>query len=173
MGLFSSASSGVVDMLKADHKKVKGLFKEFESAEGRERGEIAKTTIQELEIHADLEETLIYPAIRKKVGDPAMMNEAVEEHHLVHVLINELKNLRPSDETFHTKFTVLGELVTHHADEEEDEMLPKAEDTNLDWKALEGRVMKRREVLLAEARGSGTKRKKPSSSSRGSKVSKR
>jgi hypothetical protein len=56
MGLFSSESSGVVGMLKADHKKVKGLFEEFKSAKGRERNAIATTAIQELEIHAELEE---------------------------------------------------------------------------------------------------------------------
>ena len=52
--------STVFEMLKEDHDKVKKLFEDFESAEGRERGEIAKTAIQELEIHADLEERLIY-----------------------------------------------------------------------------------------------------------------
>jgi hemerythrin superfamily protein len=168
MGLFTSASSGVVNMLKADHKKVKGLFEQFKSAEGRERGAIAKTTIQELEIHADLEETLIYPAIRKEIDEKDMMNEAVEEHHLVHVLIKELKNLQPRDETFQAKFTVLGELVNHHAEEEEDEMLPKAEDTDLDWESLESRVVKRRETLMAKANGNGGK----SSASRGAKKSK-
>ncbi len=96
MGILSSASSGVVDMLKADHKKVKGLFEEFKSAGGRERSGIAKTTIQELEVHADLEETLIYPAIRKEVDEDDVMNEAVEEHHLVHVLIKELKTSSPA-----------------------------------------------------------------------------
>jgi hemerythrin superfamily protein len=153
-------------MLKADHKKVKGLFKTFEAANGRERGEIAKTTIQELEIHADLEETLIYPAIRKEVDEKDMMNEAVEEHHLVHVLIKELKKLKPSDETFQAKFTVLGELVNHHAEEEEDEMLPKAEDTDLDWESLESRVVKRRETLMTKAKGTSPKSSPPRGSNK-------
>ena len=173
MGLFSSASSGVVDMLKADHKKVKGLFEEFKSAKGRERSAIATTAIQELEIHADLEEKLIYPAISKQIHDKDMMGEANEEHHVVHLLLKELKKLKPGDDVFRSKFTVLGELVTHHAEEEEDEMLPKAEDSKLDWKSLESRVMKRREALMAKAKGSGLKRKKSSSSSRTSKKSKR
>ena len=86
--------STVFEMLKEDHDKVKKLFEDFESAEGRERGEIAKTAIQELEIHADLEERLIYPAIRAEVDAADMMNEAIEEHHLVHVLIAELKKLK-------------------------------------------------------------------------------
>jgi hemerythrin superfamily protein len=172
MSIFSNASSGVVDMLKADHKKVKGLFEKFESAEGREKLEIANTAIQELEVHAELEETLIYPAIRKEIKEENMMNEAVEEHHLVHILIKELKKLKPSDKTFQAKFTVLGELVKHHAEEEEDEMLPKAEDSELDWKSLESRVMKRREVLMAKA-SSRSKGLRSSSLPRAHKKSKR
>lgn len=171
MGLLSSASSGVVDMLKADHKKVKGLFEKFQSAEGRERTEIANTTIQELEVHAELEETLIYPAIRKEVEEEDMMNEAVEEHHLVHILIKELKTLKPADKAFQAKFTVLGELVNHHAEEEENEMLPQAEASELDWESLESRVMKRREALMAKANGRG-KSSRSSASSRVPKKSK-
>ena len=173
MGLFSSASSGVVDMLKADHKKVKGLFEAFKSAKGRERSAIATTAIQELEIHADLEEKLIYPAISKQIHDKDMMGEANEEHHVVHLLLKELKKLKPGDDVFRSKFTVLGELVNHHAEEEEEEMLPKAEDSKLDWQSLESRVMKRREALMAKAKGFGLKRKRSSSSSRTSKKSKR
>ena len=150
MAMKSTVVPGVIEMLKEDHTKVKGLFEEFEAAEGRERGEIAKTAIRELEIHAELEEKLIYPAIREAIEDADMMNEAVEEHHLVHVLIAELKKLKPSDEKFQAKFCVLSELVKHHIEEEEGEMLPKAEHHDIDWDALEVKVMKRKEALLAK-----------------------
>ena len=148
--------STVFEMLKEDHDKVKKLFEDFESAEGRERGEIAKTAIQELEIHADLEERLIYPAIRAEVDAADMMNEAIEEHHLVHVLIAELKKLKPGDEKFQAKFSVLSELVKHHIEEEEGEMFPKAEECDIDWESLEASVMKRKETLLAKASGRKT-----------------
>lgn len=148
--------STVFEMLKEDHDKVKKLFEDFESAEGRERGEIAKTAIQELEIHADLEERLIYPAIRAELDDADMMNEAVEEHHLVHVLIAELKKLKSGDEKFQAKFSVLSELVKHHIQEEEDEMFPKAEACDIDWESLEATVLKRKETLMAKASGRKT-----------------
>ncbi|UVT16432.1 MAG: hemerythrin domain-containing protein [Nitrospira sp.] len=141
---------GVIDMLKEDHEKVKGLFEEFESAEGKEQADIAATAIMELEVHADLEEKLIYPAIRKAIDEDEQMNEAVEEHHLVHVLIKELKKLTPKDETFQAKFTVLGELVKHHVEEEEGEMFPKAQESEIDWEALETAVMKRKETLVSK-----------------------
>ncbi|HVG02297.1 MAG TPA: hemerythrin domain-containing protein [Nitrospira sp.] len=157
-------ASDVIDMLKADHEKVKGLFEQFESAQGREQADLAATAIMELEIHAQLEEKLIYPAIREQIDEDDLMNEAVEEHHLVHVLIKELKKLKPTHEAFQAKFKVLGELVKHHIEEEEGEMLPKAEQSDIDWDALETTVMKRKESLVAKGASAGTK--KPPSKSR-------
>ena len=72
--------------------------------------EIAATAIMELEIHAELEEKLIYPAIREEIDEDDMMNEAVEEHHLVHVLIKELKKLKPADEIFEAKFKAVSSV---------------------------------------------------------------
>jgi hypothetical protein len=144
---------GVIEMLKDDHEKVKGLFEHFESAEGKEQADIAATAIMELEVHADLEEKLIYPAIREEIDEDEMMNEAVEEHHLVHVLIKELKKLKPKDEVFQAKFKVLGELVKHHIEEEESEMLPKAQESEIAWEKLEAAVVKRREALVSKLIG--------------------
>jgi hemerythrin superfamily protein len=149
----AAVASGVIEMLKEDHEKVKGLFEDFESAEGREQADIAATAIMELEVHADLEEKLIYPAIREHIDEDEMMNEAVEEHHLVHVLIRELKKLKPKDEVFQAKFKVLGELVKHHIEEEEGEMLPKAQESDIDWEKLETAVMKRREMMTGKLSG--------------------
>ena len=151
----NAVASGIVEMLKEDHAKVKELFEQFESAEGRERGQIAATAIQELEVHAALEEKLIYPAIRAEIDDDDMMNEAEEEHHVVHVLIKELTKLKPSDPKFQAKFTVLGEVVKHHIEEEESEVLPKAEESDIDWQSLEEAVLKRKEALMAKASGGG------------------
>jgi len=136
-------------MLKADHKNVKTLFAKYEDATPRKRQDIAQTAIQELEVHAELEEGLIYPAIRKGIDDKDLMNEALEEHHLVHVLIAELKELDPLDDTFSAKFTVLGEVVKHHVKEEEGEMFPQALKAKIDWEALTAEVMERKAQLMA------------------------
>jgi hemerythrin-like domain-containing protein len=149
----ATVGPGVIELLKDDHEKVKGLFEDFESADGREQADIAATVIMELEVHADLEEKLIYPAIRKQIDEDEMMNEAVEEHHLVHVLIKELKKLKPKDDVFKAKFKVLGELVKHHIEEEEGEMLPKAQESDMDWEKLETAVMKRRETMTSKLSG--------------------
>jgi hemerythrin superfamily protein len=81
------------------------------------------------------------------------MNEAVEEHHLVHVLIKELKKLKPNDGVFQAKFKVLGELVKHHIAEEEGEMFPKALESGVNWDKLETAVRKLRETLTTKLPG--------------------
>ncbi|HSE58299.1 MAG TPA: hemerythrin domain-containing protein [Nitrospiraceae bacterium] len=157
-----AVANSVVELLKEDHEKVKGLFAEYEEADSDRKQDVAETALQDLEVHAELEEKLIYPAVREAIDDDALMNEAIEEHHLVHVSIKELKKLKPGDAKFDAKFKVLGELVKHHIQEEEGEMLPQAEEADIDWDVLGAKVMKRREQLLsktdASARGGGKRK---------------
>ena len=87
----------------------------------------SRTALMELEVHSKLEEELIYPAIRAEIDDDDLMDEALEEHHVVHGLLGELKKMKPSDERYDAKFTVLAENVRHHIKEEESDMFPMAE----------------------------------------------
>lgn len=142
----------VTDMLRKDHKKVKGLFRKFEKTDNaQEKQEIVHTVLTELEIHAELEEKLIYPAIRPKLNDEDLMDEAIEEHHVVRGVIGELKKMKPGDERYDAKVTVLSELCKHHIKEEEEEMLPKAEKRDIDWDSLYEQVMKRKDQLMEKA----------------------
>ncbi len=142
----------VTDMLRKDHKKVKGLFKKFEKTDNaQEKQEIVDTVLTELEIHAELEEKLIYPAFRQEMNDEDLMDEALEEHHVVHGVIGELKKMKPGDERYDAKVTVLSELCKHHIKEEEEEMLPKAEKRDIDWDRLSEQVMKRKDQLMEKA----------------------
>jgi hemerythrin superfamily protein len=148
-------SNQVINMLKKDHQKAKDLFEEFKEAEDtKTKQRIVDTTLMELEVHAKVEEGLIYPAIRSELDEDDLMDEALEEHHVVHMLIAELKKMKPSDDRFDAKFTVLGESVKHHIKEEEAEMLPKAEERNIDWDGLEAQVTKRKEQLMTKTSAS-------------------
>lgn len=146
-----AGASMVTDMLRDDHQKVKALFEEFEEADdAKAKQRIVETALAELEVHAKLEEELIYPAIRAEIDEDDLMDEALEEHHVVHGLIGELKKMKPSDGRYDAKFTVLAENVRHHIKEEESEMFPKAEDCDLDWEALHQQAMKRKDHLMAK-----------------------
>lgn len=80
-------------LLKDDHEVVKKLFDEFEAAERRSAARIARQAITELDIHADIEEEIFYPAVDKAVGDEMVMAEAEQEPHVVHPLIAALKEM--------------------------------------------------------------------------------
>jgi Hemerythrin HHE cation binding domain len=138
--------------LKADHKKVKELFEKFEKAKDRRRKQaIVMEALEELGIHATLEEDLFYPAIRAAIRDKeGIMEEADEEHHVAKVLIAELEGMDGSESHYDAKFTVLAENVRHHIKEEEGEMLPKAKKTRIDFAALGQEMLERKEALLRE-----------------------
>jgi hemerythrin superfamily protein len=123
-------ASDAVSLIKADHKKVEQLFKEFEkSGGGKRRQELVGEICKELEAHATIEEEVFYPAFARKAkkSEEETVREALEEHHLVKVTIGELRDMKPSDEQFDAKVKVLMENVRHHVKEEEREMLPEAE----------------------------------------------
>lgn len=118
-------------LLKQDHDKVKGLFREYEEAGDRAyrtKERIANTVFEELTIHEQVEEEIFYPAVRDGAskGGVEIVLEGYEEHHVVDFLIGELKAIGFKDETYDAKFKVLTENVEHHIEEEEGEMFAEA-----------------------------------------------
>ena len=157
-------SGGVIGMLKADHRKVEGLFQEFEHAtDRRTKTRIVQQALQELRVHTALEEEIIYPAIRAKIDDEDIMDEAWEEHHIAHVLMDELTAMQPSDDRYDAKFKVLAESVKHHVKEEESQVLAKAEELEIDSPQLQERVSTRKQRLLA---GDGRAKRRRTASAR-------
>jgi hemerythrin HHE cation binding domain-containing protein len=141
------------EILKADHRQVQELFSKFEDADKRTRFAIADEALNGLEVHAALEEELVYPAIAEVVQEEEMVKEAKEEHHVAKLLIKELRKMDAGDEEFATKFKVLGELVKHHIEEEEGEMFPQAEEGGLETDELSQDVVKRKEKLMQKYEG--------------------
>ena len=155
-----------IEMLREDHQKVKDLFEEFEKAEeDGEKGQIVHAALNALEIHATLEEEIFYPAVREQIDDDDQMDEALEEHHVAKLLIGELQEMKPGDDHFDAKFKVLAESVKHHIEEEESEILPKAQDADLDQERLGEEMTERKEEL--QGRKSAGARRKVSSGNAG------
>src|SRR3712207_2190434 len=120
-------STDAIVLLKEDHKTVKRLFKEFQSASGSTRkAKLVEEILAELTVHTYLENEVMYPSVRKALPDlEDDVLESYEEHHVADVLIMELSMMSPDDERFDAKTTVLIESVTHHIEEEESDWFPK------------------------------------------------
>lgn len=119
-------------MLRQHHQTIERLFKRFENAGDRayvSKREIVDRIIEELAMHAAVEEQVFYPAVRSSVPDTEDMTlESLEEHHVVKWLLAELDGMDPRHERFDAKVTVLMENVRHHVEEEEHDLFPKVRD---------------------------------------------
>ena len=116
-------------LLKEDHQKVSGLFQQLEPT--TERAEKTRTELfaklkEELDIHARIEETIFYPAIKQAAETREIVLEGFEEHHVIKMLLKELGAMPVDTEEWAAKLKVLQENVEHHVEEEEGEMFQKA-----------------------------------------------
>lgn len=122
-------SNDAIVVLKDDHKKMRGLFREYDQAGENAietKARLAKQILEELTVHTYLENEVMYPEVRKRLPDLENdVLESYEEHHVADVLTAELAMMSPSDERFDAKMMVLMENVKHHMDEEEQEWFPK------------------------------------------------
>lgn len=135
-------------MLREDHQKITQLFHQFKkTTSANEKRDIVTEAIAVLEVHTTLEEELIYPAWQEYIDTRDLMDEALEEHHLLDVLIKEIKHMHPENERYNAKFRVLSEHVTRHIKEEEGKIFPQAERAELNWEHLAHHVLRRRQML--------------------------
>ena len=115
-----------ISLLKADHGNVDALFKELEALRGRdepvEKRRLVDLVIEQLSVHAAIEEQHVYPLLRERIGDDFPVLEALEEHHGAKVFLSELEKLPATSERFDAKVAVLIEQVRHHVEEEESEL---------------------------------------------------
>jgi hemerythrin superfamily protein len=117
-------------LLTGDHNRVRGLFAKFKEAKEAENADematMAAKIFEDLEVHTTIEEEIFYPAIRQldeELGET--VDEGVQEHHVVKVLMEEMAALEAGSDDWVAKMTVLIENVEHHAEEEEQEMFPE------------------------------------------------
>ena len=158
-----------LQILREDHRKVKDMFRQFEETQDQQtKKALVDKAILELTVHADLEEQIFYPAVRREGGTEDMIDEAEEEHHVAEVLMVELRGMKPSDERWEAKFKVLSESVKMHIEEEEANTLPKAAELGPDALQRIGQEMEmRRPELMQQAQRSGSSRGRSSSRSTG------
>ncbi len=154
----SPAPKDACDLLDADHRAVKKLFKEYEEIAGsRARGapqrrlELARRICRELTVHAQVEEEVFYPRLRAVIREGAMIDEAEVEHQTMRDLIDQLEAMGTADDGFDARVKVLGEYVDHHVKEERNDLFIKARAARrLDLVALRDEIAARKQALEAE-----------------------
>ncbi|MGD9884032.1 MAG: hemerythrin domain-containing protein [Reyranella sp.] len=148
----SASKSDAIALLKADHRKVEGLFEKFQHARGEERKEaLVREICTELMVHATIEEEIFYPACKERIEDEDVLDEAYVEHDGAKVLIAELLASEPDAEFYDAKVKVLSELIKHHVKEEEkrsEGLFAQAKEAGLDVDALGARLAARKKLLL-------------------------
>lgn len=144
----SNVRTQILGDLKEDHKRVKKAYRDFQKLDAQEDPEsceqIVLQVLDELSMHAAIEEELLYPAAREAIADEHLIDEAEVEHESMHALIDQLRQMSPDDDKYAARFTVLCEYVLHHVKEEESEMFPQLERARLDWESLATEMNERR-----------------------------
>ena len=122
-------STDAIVLLKKDHKEIRKFFRDFATAGPNatvQKGKLVERIITALTVHTYLENECMYPEVRTLLPDlDADILESYEEHHVADLLVTELASMKPDDERFDAKTTVLIESVEHHIREEEDDWFPR------------------------------------------------
>ena len=146
-----------IELLKADHEVVEGLFERIETEDSSEHPAIFAQIKAELEAHAHIEESIFYPALQED-GDEALVeltSEALQEHSQMKVFLGELDAVQSESDKFEPLLTKLIEDVRHHVEEEEGEMFPMVteqfEDDALETLGLQMQAEKDRFQSSAES----------------------
>lgn len=116
-----------IEMLERDHREVEELFAQLSTTSGPERQQTLNKLTKRLDIHADVEEAIVYPAM-KKAGLDSQVSEATDEHQKVKDLLLQIEGMDPSSPDVDGLVAQLEADVTHHVEEEEGQVFPKFRD---------------------------------------------
>lgn len=142
-----------LQLLRDDHRKVKDLFRQFSEAEdGSTKKAIVDEAVAELMIHAQLEEEVFYPAMRRE-GMTELVNHSEEEHHAAEIIMEDLIGTDARGTQLQARFQVLVDIVNEHITEEESQMFPRAAELGMArMETLGDRLYETRQHLLTQPR---------------------
>jgi hemerythrin superfamily protein len=148
-----AASPNAIEILEQDHREVEEWFDEYDELEQKDddrKAELAEKICLALKVHAQLEEEIFYPQARQATKDNDLIDESLVEHAIVKNLIGEIEAMDVGDELYDAKVRVLGEMVKHHIEEEEQELFPEVVSTKADLSLVGKELAQRKEELMSE-----------------------
>ena len=154
----ATRSKDACDLLDADHRNVRKMFKDYEELiESRARNsaqskmDLARQICMELTVHAQIEEEIFYPAVREAIKETDLLDEAEVEHQSAKELMAQIAAGAEADDMFDAKVKVLGEYVDHHIKEEKNEVFVKARAARkLDLVSMRDELEARKEELMSK-----------------------
>lgn len=151
--LQKSSHSSATDMIRADHSRVLAAFHRYDpSARPAVQRSLVETICLALEIHGEIEEGILYPAIRD--AQAATVDKSVSEHAEMRRLIATLRTSDPANANYEATFMELMRLVIHHVADEETKLLPAVDRLPRETlRDLSARMSKRRAQLMLQNLG--------------------
>lgn len=126
--LTNTLSPTITNMIRMDHTAVLETFHQYEmDTSPQTKKALVNTVCLALEIHAQLEEEIFYPAMRVVATDTSVVEKSVPEHNEMRRLITALRSMEPTAPAFDQTFMDLMRTVMHHVADEETILLPQAE----------------------------------------------
>ena len=145
----------VTHLIRLDHSQVLTTFRQYKpDSPARVKQGLVHTACLALEIHAQLEEEIFYPALRP-LSSSAALERAQPEHDEARRLIGLLRGMQPSDARYDDTFMELMRCVLHHVVDEETILLPEAERLLPERLGELGRQMTKRRLQLSAPRAGG------------------
>jgi hemerythrin-like domain-containing protein len=119
---------GIFEILKREHREVSALMELVEASEpgASARADTFARIASSLLAHIAAENEVLYPALDVVESTHGMALEALQEHHVIDLLVAELRGTAERGEEWLAKFHVLTENVEHHVKEEEEKFFPSA-----------------------------------------------
>jgi hemerythrin superfamily protein len=151
--LLTQLSPSITKMIRMDHSHVMTVFHRYKPDLSPQTKEALVGTVSlALEIHAQLEEEIFYPALRAATHNDTVLAKSVPEHDEMRRLIAELRDMSPEDAAYDETFMALMREVIHHVADEETTLLPEAERVLADQLSELGAQMTKRRMELAAPR---------------------
>ena len=153
--LLKKLSPTITNMIRMDHTHVLATFHQYEpDTRAQTKQALVNTMSLALEIHAQLEEEIFYPAVRRVVTDAQVIDKSVPEHDEMRRLVARLREMEPTHADYDRTVMELMRDVMHHVADEETVLLPAAERMlGGELEELGAQMMKRRLQLSAPRAG--------------------
>ena len=116
-------------LLKKDHDSIKKQLKDLEETTSKAvktRQDLFGRLKLTLTVHEQMEEAVLYPALKQHAEAKDIVLEAYEEHDVVDKVLGDLEATPFDDDRWHPKLKVMSENLHHHIEEEEQEMFEQA-----------------------------------------------